>query len=569
MQIAGETHRGDSKSRAWLAYLIVACLYTGIAVLFTYPQIKNLTSSFAENPIGRSSDQNIVMWDAWWAKKSLIDLKTNPFYTKYLFYPKGASLALHELTLLNSIITIPFQMALEKPKGLILGCNIAILFTFVVAGVGMFALVKHLTGRADIAFFGGIAFAFCPYRTMHIVHTDLLSMGWIPLYTLFLLKSLREKSRLNPVVAGVFFTATVFTCNVYTYFLLVLTGFFVLYSLLLDRKEMLRRETLIRFLILALVCGVVLLPRFVSILQSRAAQTQPGWTLDILSANLVGYVLPTDKHVLYRYIYSLISGFKYYLSGVPGHATFLTYTVIGLAVLGVCKAPLKVTGFWVVVFLAFLVLSLGPSLHFWRWTTSLPLPYVLFNKWVPFFNVMRTPYRFVVLAEMGAIVLACYGLAYIAAKPRYQNGAEKRGEPASGAKLTRYSLIAGLSLLLLLELWNIPFYSSPETVPPAYVKIGEESGEFAVLDLPIDRYSDVTRYMYYQTLHEKPIPTGVISRADPSVYAFVEDLLPKESMPPLVDEAAVQRLKDNNVKYVIYHRDNDGADEIYLVYKLF
>jgi hypothetical protein len=548
----------------------VSCLYAGITVLFTYPLITGLTTAFAENPIGGSSDQNIVMWDAWWAKKSLVDLKTNPFFTSYLYYPNGSSLALHALTFLNSTATIPFQMLLEKPKGLILGCNMVILLTFVITGIGMYALARNTGAGKAVAFFAGTAFAYCPYRTMHIVHTDLLSMGWIAIYMLFLLRTLRERSFLNPVFGGIVFCVSVFTCDVYAFFLLLLTALFLAYALFFDRKTVLTPATLYRFLTLSLLILAVLVPKLIAILRSGAAVPQPEWALQILSANPVGYVLPAHKHLFYRFIFGLLPDFKYYVSGVPGHATFLTFTVIALAVTAVVKLPLRVIGFWLTVFLTFAVLSLGPHLHFWKWSTTLPLPYLLVHKWMPLFGVIRTPYRFVVLAEMGIIILACYGLKHISDKT--DNGEPGNVLPARlsrSSHMMRYGIPIAFSLLLLVELWNVPFRKSVVPVPPIYTRIAQEKGEFAVLDLPVSSHSTVNKYMYYQTLHEKPIPSGVLSRSDPALQEFLTDLLPKSSIPGELDPQEADKLRQHRIRYVIYHRSEGNSDTIYLVLKLF
>ncbi|GAB4347057.1 MAG: hypothetical protein Kow0099_28840 [Candidatus Abyssubacteria bacterium] len=544
--------------------MLAACLYAVLTLCFTYPHVRHLTTSFAQSHVGESSDQNIVLWDAWWAKKSLLDLKTSPFHTDFLFYPNGTSLALHELTLLNSLFTIPFQLALDKPGGLILGCNVAILLTFVTTGLGMYALVRYLEGDSLVAFFGGVAFAFCPYRTMHIVHTDLLSMGWIALYTLFVLKTLRERSYVNPIVAALFFFVTLLTCTVYTYFLILLTGVILAYYMVFEQRNMKIVEVWRRLAVLCLLILVVLAPKVIAILNSGAVASQPEWTLEMLSANLAGFVWPADKHVLYRFIFGLLPEFTYYLSGVPGHATFLTYTVIGLATVGLFKKPLRATGFWLCLFVLFFVLSLGPYLLVWKWSTSVPLPYLILYKWLPFFSVMRTPYRFIVLAEMGIIVLGCFGLTHVL--NRLSNISAYGG--TRGAGVVRGCVAGGLILLVLVELWNVRFRESVVSAPPIYTEIAKEPGEFAVLDLPINRYYALTEYMYYQTIHEKPIPTGVLSRYDKSLRDFANELAPRGGSPAELSGTEVERLIEAGVRYVIYHNP-DNLDDIRFVFKLY
>ncbi len=563
MQQASAKEEQRALRHRWAPYLIAIFLYGCIAILFTYPQITILSKGFVISPVGASSDYNIVMWDAWWVKKALIDLKTNPFQTRYLFYPEGASLALHELTLLNSMITIPFQLLLKKPAGIILGSNIAILLTFVIAAIGMFALVKYFVKDSAVAFFGGLAFAFCPYRTMHIVHTDLLSMGWIPLYMLFLFKTLKERRLRNSILGALFFAAAMMTCNVYTYFLILLSGYFLVYAVLFERRELLDRRVMKQFALLFGLMALLLLPRLAAILQSHAAVQQPEQTLDMLSANLVGFVMPADKHIFYRFLYGLLPNFSYYITGVPGHATFLTYTVLGLAAVALVTVPFRSLWLWVGLFLSFFVLALGPTLHFWKWSTSVPLPYLLLYKWMPFFSVMRTPYRFIVPAEMGLILIACFGLKHLV-----QVLPEKAKHRAVEISLMRYAISAIFSLLLLIELWNVPFNTHFPPVPEFYQDLAKESGEFGVLDLPNQTYSELTTYMYFQTLHEKPIPAAVLSRVDPALKESWRELT-RDMEPSQVSQAQLDRLRKSGIKYVIYHGPDPAKGDILMVLKLF
>ncbi|MBI5118111.1 hypothetical protein HZA56_16675 [Candidatus Poribacteria bacterium] len=565
----GRRH-GQILLRVIREHIPIALAYLGLAIIFTYPQITGLTTSVPQSPLGLSSDPYLMLWNAWWAKESLIDLRANPFFTDYLFYPNGTSLAFHELTLLNGIITIPFQVLLDGPRGLILGYNMVILLSFVLAGVGMFALIKHLIGSASAAFFGGVAFAFCPYRTMHIVHMDLLSMGWIPLYMLSLIRTFREEGYLNPIWAGLLFCATWLSCSVYAYFLLLMTGLFAVYGLLFNRKEMQPKHFIHRFALLVFLLAVAITPRLIAMLRAGGAVEQPGEVIDILSANLLGYLIPTEKHALYRFIFGLIRGHSFYLTGVPGHATFLTFTVIALAAVAVARLPLRTTGFWLVVFLASVTLSLGPRLHVWRWATLVPLPYALLYKFAPLFNVIRTPYRFVVLAEIGIVVLSCYGLRYLifgSRRAASQGSIEGRQTARAG---TRRSVIVGVfTALLCMELWNIPFRKYPITAPPVYSGIGKEHGSFAVLDLPATQYPELTRSMYYQTLHEKPIPIGVLSRTNPTLKDFATNLLPKSASPGELHEEEIERLEGNRIKYLIYHKYDDDMDHIDPIVKVF
>ena len=62
----------------------------------------------------------------------------------------------------------------------ILALNLAMIGSTALAGVGMFLLVRELTGRADAAFIAGVAFACSPYRVPQASHLQVLVSGWMP-----------------------------------------------------------------------------------------------------------------------------------------------------------------------------------------------------------------------------------------------------------------------------------------------------------------------------------------------------------------------------------------------------
>src|SRR5262249_49480039 len=57
-----------------------------------------------------------------------------------------------------------------------------------------------------------------------------------------------------------------------------------------------------------------------------------------------------------------------------------------------------------------LVLSLGPVLIAFGYTTPIPLPYRLLYEIVPGWSAMQTPHRFTILALLGASMLAVLGV---------------------------------------------------------------------------------------------------------------------------------------------------------------
>jgi hypothetical protein len=90
-----------------------------------------------------------------------------------------------------------------------------VLGSFVFAGMGAYALVRHLTGSAAAGFLSGVIFAFTPYRFDHYMHLEMLWSAWMPLVLLALHRALEGRGRAAGVVAGLLFAAQVLSCIYY------------------------------------------------------------------------------------------------------------------------------------------------------------------------------------------------------------------------------------------------------------------------------------------------------------------------------------------------------------------
>lgn len=538
-------------------YAPLVAAYLVITILFTCPQIFHMTTGCVELPAGGSNDQYLHMWDAWWVGQALFHFKTSPFYTHLLNYPAGASLALQELGVFNGILIAPFQFILERPRGLILGYNIAILFSFVVSALGMYALAYEISRSRPAAFIAGIAFMLLPYRAMHVTTLNLLSTGWIPLYALFFSRTVRDPKPKNIVWSAVFFAFTLHSSNVYAFFLVLFSAVFVLASFVADRKGFVTKRVPAGLALIAALCFVVLLPNLIMIFTADIDWAQPLELADLFSANLVGYFFPSDQQVSYNFLLGFLPAFSYYISGIPGHATFVSYTLLALFMYGIAKSPKKEITPWLITFAAFLVLSLGTRLHVWKWDTGIRLPYYLLIEYLPFSSAMRTPFRFVVVERMALLVVAACGMKILFSS-RGAGDAEKTGQ-----NKWRALLLPGLlALFTLAELWHIPFKYVEADVPEIYFEIARSDEKFAVADVPSKRYRDRAKYMYYQTVHQKPIPAGVINRAESGLEDTTGDIIAILSDKRNINPTNIEHLRRYGAGYVIEHSFHNGRDTV-------
>jgi hypothetical protein len=542
-------------------YAPVVLAYLVITILYIYPQIFHMTTGCVELPMGSSNDQYLHMWDAWWVGQALFHFKTSPFFTHLMNYPAGASLALQELGVLNGILIAPFQFAMERPYGLILGYNMAIISSFLVSALGMYALAYDISRSRTGAFIAGIAFMLLPYRAMHVTTLNLLSTGWIPLYALFFSRAVRDPKPRNIIWSTIFFAFTLHSSNVYGFFLVLFSAVFVSANLVVGRKEFLKKRILVGLAMIAGLCFLVIVPNLVMIVSANIDWAQPLSLADLFSANVVGYIFPSDQQAFYNFLFGFMPEFSYYISGVPGHATFISYTLLILFIYGIIKSSRKEIAPWLITFAVFLVFSFGTNLHVWSWDTGVKMPYYLIIEYLPLSSAMRTPFRFVVLERMALLIVAACGVKSLLAN-RNSAAEETARERGIRRRARELALPGVLALLVLVEMWHIPFVFVEADVPNIYFEIAQEEGEFAVADIPAKRYRDRAKYMFYQTVHGKPIPAGVINRPEAGLKdttgAVVSLLSDRRNITPVT----LDYLRRYGAGYVIEHSFEDGKDSV-------
>ena len=75
--------------------LLCALVYTGLAVVFTYPLCFHLTEAV---PRGNGSGDSLTfMWNLWWVKHAVVDLGVTPLRTSLIGLGGERSLFFHTL----------------------------------------------------------------------------------------------------------------------------------------------------------------------------------------------------------------------------------------------------------------------------------------------------------------------------------------------------------------------------------------------------------------------------------------------------------------------------------------
>ena len=525
-------------------HIIAVALYTFLALVLSWPLVQHL-GTHVPGSYTWAFDEYTFVWNTWWFRYALFDLGQNPLYATHIFYPLGISLVLYTYNLFNALISLPFQAFLPLPAI----SNLTFLWATVLSGYGTFLLVEYLlqdlqlpepatspsssSTRYLVAFLAGLIYAFGSFRMVYaaIGHYDMWSTAWIPLYALFLSRTIREPGWRNAVFAGLFLVLAMLSEMIFGVFLALLT--LILLAFVLGRRG--RAEVAgglgglaKRLLLLGLVAGVLYLPLLLPILREMSSGYElAGWgDAEKLSVDLLGLVTPTALHplggdwvVVLRQTREGTSRFR------DVNTVFLGWAGLALAVVGAARYRRRL-GAWIASFVVFGLFSLGPLLQINSQsrfdldglTINVPLPFILLH-YIPLVKANRVPNRFSAVLVLALAVLAGFGIYWLLHKL-----ADSRRSAFRALLLPGGLLIAAL---LIFEHWSVPLPLTDARIPPVYEQIAAEPGDFAILQLPLGwrnsfgvQGAENTRTQYYQTYHHKRLLSGNISRNPPFKFDY-------------------------------------------------
>jgi uncharacterized RDD family membrane protein YckC len=571
---SSEPPRPPSSRRGHLVAVAVLALYLLLAVGLTMPLARNFSTHCPGAEVeGLNVDGYVFLWDYWWVRTALTQPGLRVMSTRYLFWPHEVGLRYHTLVLLHSAIAAPLQDALS----LIETYNLLLLFSLAACAWGAFLLCRYLTGSTAAAAVAGLAFGFCPYLTTHaLAHQNLIAAEWLAPFAYFVLRGLREH-RLRYVVGAGVCWALVGLCEWY-YFLYA--GMLLAVLLACEVAARPRRWSGA----LAAACGVVALtmaalsPLLVPMLAERAHggyMQQPLARPAALGAQPGLYITPAFTHPLLGNAGSAV--LRSLATSRAEGTLYLGVTVIALALTGLAYRRRHLVP-WIAGGAFFLLLALGPQLRLGQRTQfnamallliggppgngfDLPLsaglsarlamemvggggflgaqdrialPYLWLWHYLPVTRLAAVPTRAALPGMLCLVVLAAAGLAAI----------------LDGLGRRRRLIITGIAAgLVLFEFLPVPYPIRDLRVPRFYHQLAGRDhrahrprerqllgGDFAVAEVPL--LGDYAQFMYYQTVHHKPILTGLVSRQPPHALDFIRgnallrELQPDRTRPP-------------------------------------
>lgn len=460
---------------------------------------------------GADGYQNI--WNLWWVNKAITEFGSQPWFTTFLHYPAGTTLVGHTLNPFNGLVAIPLLTFLTMVQTY----NAIVVFSFVSGGVTAFWLCRAMTGAYAGSLVGGAVFTFSSFHYMHADgHLQLTALEWLPLFVLCWIRFCERPGAGRGVTAALVLWL-VALCDLYYFAYCVFAGALFYFWKGRERGDvlfLLRPATVragLAFLITATVTSGALVAALV---YQHATDPLTGThsprdlSMDLLSPFVWGYYWRFRD-----WVQPLWFPLAKYVTEASVYVGLSVFALSAYAWKQRARVPVAYLGFWMLVALFFGVMSLGPNLRIAGFELSLGprvslmghdqvnllvLPYAVLWLVFPPWRLAGVPVRMMIMVQLVAAIMAAGGVQALV------SSTWKWKRPA----------LAAILVWVLFDYVPVPMRVTDPAMPP-YVAALRDLPAGAVLDLA----SNGPLALYYQTVHEKPIAFGYISRTPTSVDA--------------------------------------------------
>ncbi|PYN79507.1 MAG: hypothetical protein DMD97_04605 [Candidatus Rokuibacteriota bacterium] len=523
----------------WVRIVLATGLLALTTVAITWPLFRHPASTVldTESLYGPASvlvqrDINLNIWTLAWDSHALVTDPLHLFHAN-AFYPARYTLALFDHLLGIVPLFAPVYWATANP---VLAHQVALLLSFVLAGLGMTAYVLYWTEDEMAALAAGFLYAFAPFRLWQLGNLQVISVQYLPLVALAIDASLdgRWGCRAPLLLTGAL-VLSAFSSYYVGYPAFLVAGVYTTMGLLARGRAGLGRLGPIgtALTVAALATAVVSVPY---VLLQRS-----GVLPDYEKSNFTSLAFLT----MLRFGLSGVLRF-YVVPSKESIPVFLTYTAMTLGMTGVLVHRRHPRGALVMVGAVGIVLALGPDLLL-PGIRPIPLPYRLLAAVVPGFSALRVPQRFGVLAALALGSLSGLGLA----AARRWLGTGRR----VAAALPVLAIAAVLAETRPGGLRGYPLPVGPN-VPAAYRWLAEHGNAAPLLELPLRRanlYGE-SLSMYYSTFHWLPVVNGYTSYP-PRPYVGVAEAAAGLPRPDALDAI----LRQVPLRWILLHRDAVAA----------
>jgi hypothetical protein len=491
-----------------LTAFAVAMLFAALTAVMTFPQVRQLDAGISPD-IG---DPLLSTWRMSWVAHQITRDPVHLFDAN-IFYPTRRALAFSDAMLVPALMGAPL-IWLGVPQ--LTAYNLLLLSGFALSGVGMFALVRSLTGSSAAALVAGFVFAFLPFRFVHYAHLELQMAQWMPLCLWALHRTIQHGRIRDGLLTGLFFALQTMSAMYYAIFFAMFLVPLLGALLIAGGRERVVRS--IRPLTAgALLAGVLVAPVAIPYLTARQdVGERPEWEVKFYSATPRNYLAAHPRNALFG---RATAGL-----GAQERELFQGFFVPLVAMVALWP-PLSAAriGYLLALMLAF-EMSLGFNGVLYRGLYEYVLPY----------RGLRVPARMAMLVGLALSILVGYGVARLAAH---------RGKSAA------FGIALGIVAVVFVEYRStLPLHQMWTSPPPVYEKLRAEP-ESVLFELPVKSAEIHIEpvYMYFSTFHWHKLLNGYSGFSPPSY----PKLLDMAAVFP--NEEVVRELRRRSVDFVVVH----------------
>lgn len=443
-------------------------LYTALTIVMAYPfSASPATQVLADNP-----DTHLYIWTLAWDVHAFVSQPLHIFDAN-IYHPYANTLAYSENLVGSALFAAP---VIWLAGDLVLATNLVALLTCVLCGVGAYVLARRWRLSPCAAVLCGIIFAFAPPRFFRMGQLHMTAVQWIPFTLAFLHGYLEHGRRRDLLLAFGCFTLQVLSSGHGAAFLAVaiaaLIGWRVAFGAPVTSKWLQD-------------CGVtgsyLLAPAFLVLLPYRLVQVDAGLRREYPATAMPGLAdliaSPSRLHV----------GLQHLVLGRSVNDTAVAFLFPGILALLLAAIALVLwrptrrhlgsdaTGY-------FLLLAVGSTGMFTTW----PVDTWRHIYWLPGFNFIRVPSRFIVLVVLSLGMLSAVAVDRLTVHlaPRW-----------------RAAVATAIVVGLLAEYNSYPFAGVPYAVEvtPADRWLSTQPKPFVIAEVPIPSVGDLGAYERHQT----------------------------------------------------------------------
>jgi hypothetical protein len=508
--------------------------FLALAIFWTWPLALRPGTTMAA-PFG---DPLLNAWILCWDAERLLH-GLRGLWTAPPFFPYPDTLAYSEHLL---GIAVPLAPIYWLTGNAVLVYNVALIGSFALAGIGMYLLVRDLTGRRDAAVLAALAFMWCPNRAPQVTHLQVLMNGWMPIALWALHRYFATGSR--RALAG-FAAAFVVQGLSNGYFLFFLAVPVTIVSIVeLVRRRDRAATHAIHLTAAAIAIGLVIAPVAASYLRVKREQGLSRTRGDAVQfgARPADYLTVSHQPRLWSRILPIGAGEKELFPGLVVIVLALGVVVPAVrrdgAASGLVRASVGVPLYAGIAMVAF-VLSMGPEPVIrdgLRFPTG---PYDWLAAVVPGLDGLRAPARFAAVVYVALAVLAGYGAVRLL---------DRVARPAAGAALV---LLLGAAAIAEGYMGPLPL----ERVPSAQMAGDRAAYEWLatqppgpMIELPLGEPDPAVRYQFRTLIHGNRIVNGYSGYG-----SALQDFL---RGPPSTESGGADRLamfRALGLRYVVIH----------------